>query len=69
VRIRPHLGRLEWARAKMPHPSGTIAVDLRKNPAGLAGSITLPPGLRGTFHDSARITELAPGRNAVGGGR
>jgi hypothetical protein len=65
VRVRPHLGRLGWVRAKMPHPKGTIEVDLRKAEGGLAGTVVLPESVRGEFVAGGQRVALAPGRNRV----
>ena len=44
------LGNLDYRHASMPHPQGTIKVDLTKTKNnGIQGIITLHPGLNGTF--------------------
>ncbi len=50
VRIEPSLGPLKRVHAKYPHPRGLIEVKLeRKGEHGIAGDVTLPPGLEGEF--------------------
>jgi hypothetical protein len=59
VQIKPQLGSLAWAKCAMPHPRGTIRVDLRRTAAGaLTGSIELPAGVQGTFVDGPRRVDF-----------
>ena len=47
VRIRPHLGRLEWAEGSFPTPYGVIKVSHRKKADGTVSSqIKLPKGIK-----------------------
>lgn len=63
VRIAPHLGSLPGLRASYPAPAGMIQVEYLKRGTGLDATITLPPGLNGTFvlHDKSQ--PLHPGTN------
>lgn len=49
VIIQPALGELTEVAGEMPHPLGKIKVYLERKSGGLAGEITLPPGLTGTL--------------------
>jgi hypothetical protein len=46
VIVRPHLGALKFAAGSVPHPKGKI--DVRVEASG-AVSVSLPPGVAGTF--------------------
>jgi hypothetical protein len=61
VRIAPHLGHLKWAKAKMPHPRGEIAVELQREGDGLAAKVTLPEGVTGTFEWGGKTVDLHAG--------
>jgi alpha-L-rhamnosidase len=64
VAIAPALGPLKRASGKMPHPNGTIAVQLQRLGAtGLRGSVELPPNTSGTFVWNGVSTPLKPGHN------
>ena len=65
VRVRPHLGALPWLRAKMPHPRGTIEVDLKNTGGRPSGWVTLPAGLQGVWEHGGQRQGLAPGRNRI----
>ena len=65
IRIQPHLGPLQWVRARMPHPKGMIEVDLRETRSGTEGSVVLPAGAAGEFVSGAARLPLKAGRNAV----
>jgi hypothetical protein len=49
VRIEPHLGHLRKARGVIPHPAGTIVVEVMRSDSRLEASVTLPAGLGGEF--------------------
>jgi alpha-L-rhamnosidase len=49
VTIAPQLGGLAWARGSLPHPNGTIAVDVRQEDTTLYATISLPTGVTGTL--------------------
>jgi alpha-L-rhamnosidase len=50
VEMEPAMGRLTFIKGQMPHPSGIIRYDLKRNGSdGIRGEIILPEGLTGTF--------------------
>ena len=50
VRIAPHLGPLQRAEGRVPHPSGDVEVRLARSGArGVSAVVTLPQGLSGVF--------------------
>jgi hypothetical protein len=62
VRIAPHLGSLQRAEGRVPHPLGAIEVRLtRTEGAGLRAEITLPRGLEGVLEWRGKETALRPG--------
>lgn len=66
VRIEPHLGDMTEINAKMPHYLGEIQVALKKDEDNrLAGEVTLPEGLVGTFRWGSTIIELMGGKNEI----
>lgn len=64
VRVAPQPGDLQRLSARVPHPAGFIDVDLSFTP-GPAGTVTLPPGVTGTFEFSGRTLPLSPGSNPI----
>jgi alpha-L-rhamnosidase len=66
VRIAPHLGPLQRAEGRVPHPRGAIDVRLtRSEGGGLRAEVTLPAGLGGVLVWSGREITLRPGRQDV----
>ncbi|MGA8043841.1 MAG: alpha-L-rhamnosidase C-terminal domain-containing protein [Terracidiphilus sp.] len=65
VRIAPHLGSLPALKASFPHPAGAIQVDYKKSDHGLDATVTLPPGLTGTFVLHGQTQPLHPGVNHI----
>ncbi len=65
VKIEPHLAGLDWVKAEMPHPDGTIRVDLKKNNEKINARIELPPGVTGVFVWKGKETPLKPGVQTV----
>ena len=65
VRIAPHLGNLKQITATYPHPKGEIHMEYRRQGAGLDATITLPPGLDGTFVFGGKTWPLQPGANHI----
>jgi alpha-L-rhamnosidase len=66
VLIQPSLGNLSFIKGKVPHPQGMIEVNLqRKGTAGLAGLVTLPPDLTGTFIWNDQRFPLTGGRQEI----
>jgi len=50
VEIAPALGKLTFIKGQMPHPSGIIYYDLKRNgKEGITGEIVLPEGVSGKF--------------------
>jgi alpha-L-rhamnosidase len=63
VRIAPHLGPLQRAEGRVPHPLGEIDVRLeRTDGEGLNAEVVLPAGLEGVLEWGGRETALRPGR-------
>lgn len=59
VRMEPALGNLKFIKGQMPHPSGMIVFDLKRNGAeGIQGEVTLPEGLTGTFGWKGKTIQL-----------
>jgi hypothetical protein len=66
VTVAPALGRLKHASGRVPHPNGTIAVQLRRvGTHGLQGVVDLPHGTAGTFVWKGSEMPLKAGRNAI----
>ncbi len=66
VSIRPQMGPLRRARGRLPHPAGTIEVELQAEDGRVTGEVTLPDGVEGEFNASGRAKDLAPGHQQVG---
>ncbi|MBA4409908.1 MAG: alpha-L-rhamnosidase [Odoribacter sp.] len=50
IRMEPAFGELKFIKGQMPHPSGMIIFNLKRNETdGIQGEVTLPEGLTGTF--------------------
>jgi hypothetical protein len=65
IRMEPALGELKFIKGQMPHPSGMILFDLKRNGAsGLQGEVTLPEGLTGTFGWNGKTVQLK-GKTAI----
>ena len=63
VRIAPHLGPLQRAEGRVPHPLGVIALKLaRTEGGGLRGEVILPEGLTGVLEWRGKETALRAGR-------
>jgi hypothetical protein len=66
VRIEPALGELQSAKGTMPHPSGTISVELKRTgSAGIHAAIQLPAGVAGTFVWKGKSIPLHPGQQSI----
>jgi hypothetical protein len=61
VSVRPNLGRLKSARGSVPHPKGTVTVDLQPAMA----TVVLPPGITGEFVWLGTRRPLTPGENRI----
>ena len=67
VRIAPHLGPLQRAEGRIPHPLGDIEVRLVRSGAhGVQAEVTLPEGLTGAFEWEGAAQPLRAGRQTVG---
>ena len=66
VQVAPALGPLKHAEGTIPHPLGDIEVVFdRVGATGIRGSVTLPPGLTGTFEWAGKQIPLRAGRQEV----
>jgi alpha-L-rhamnosidase len=65
VEIAPHPGNLSYIRSSMPHPAGTIAMDLSFAPSGVSGTVTLPVGTDGVFKWNGKRIKLHGGEQAI----
>jgi len=66
VLVAPALGPLKHAEGTIPHPLGDIEVVFdRVGATGIRGSVTLPPGLTGTFEWAGKQIPLRAGRQEV----
>ena len=59
VSMEPALGELNFIKGQMPHPSGMIVFDLKRNGnEGIQGEVMLPEGLTGTFGWKGQTIQL-----------
>ncbi len=70
VVIAPHLGGLQRAEGRMPHPNGMIEVKLRRigdgtGEDGLEASVSLPNGLEGILEWQGRRVAVGPGTQVL----
>jgi hypothetical protein len=66
VSIRPHLNGLPWVKARVPHPSGEIAVDLRAaSQDRLEATVVLPEGVTGWFERRGQTVALHGGAQTL----
>lgn len=66
VRITPHLGPLQWAEGRVPHPSGPIHVSFkRRGPNGLTADIELPSPLDGFVEWNGTTIALHGGKQHI----
>ena len=65
VLVEPQPGPLPAIRSSTPTPHGPVALDLRFDGERAAGTVTLPPGLSGTFRWRGRDLPLRPGVNDI----
>ena len=68
VEVRPAPGKLSFIRAKVPHPRGAVAVDLRFDGDVASGTVELPPDTDGDFIWRGVRTPLRPGVNRIDAG-
>ena len=64
VSVRPHLGKLKFVKGSVPHPRGSVQVEIEAR----AVRVVLPPGVTGIFEWGAERRELAPGENRFSAG-
>ncbi|WP_276482856.1 alpha-L-rhamnosidase C-terminal domain-containing protein [Paraflavitalea pollutisoli] len=66
VEVKPQPGELQQVSGRMPHPGGEIAVELvRKGASGVQATVTLPPGVTGTFIWNGITSKLISGSNKI----
>jgi len=66
IEIAPAFGKLSFMKAKMPHPKGTIEVDLIKNRNGkVEGFVTIPENTSGIFHWNGKSKVLKGGKTEI----
>jgi hypothetical protein len=65
VRIEPHLGPLQHAEGKVPHPKGEIEVAYVREGSALNARISLPAGVTGEFVWNGKSTTLASGKQTL----
>jgi hypothetical protein len=65
VTIAPQLGPLAWLRGELPHPAGTLAVELAADGERLNGTVTLPAGVTGEIAWRGARQQLKGGTQAV----
>ncbi|MCL2646652.1 MAG: hypothetical protein FWD61_06550 [Phycisphaerales bacterium] len=67
MRIAPAPGALPWMKARMPHPRGTVEVDLTFAPGDAGqGVIRLPEGVDGEYVFGGITKPLKGGENQIG---
>ncbi|PWT99824.1 MAG: alpha-L-rhamnosidase [Bacteroidetes bacterium] len=62
VRIEPYLDNLNKISGSVPHPKGSVDVNLEKSGNGLKAEVSLPAGVSGEFIWKGKSTPLKPGR-------
>lgn len=65
VRIAPQPGPLKHIAATMPHPKGLIQTDLSFEGERVAGTITLPAGVDGSWVWKGKVAPLHAGKQEV----
>jgi alpha-L-rhamnosidase len=65
VRIEPHLGKLQHAEGKVPHPRGEIAVALVRQNGGVQARVSLPAGVTGVLIWKNQSVDLKPGEQSL----
>jgi len=66
VVIDPHLGSLTFANGKIPHPQGTIEVNIKKTgTSGMEAIVILPDKVSGVFIWKGEKIKLSAGRQIV----
>jgi hypothetical protein len=66
ITINPSFGELKFFKGELPHKKGTITFELHmKGTSGVAGRISLPSGMTGSFLFNNSTIELKPGENKI----
>ena len=65
VLIEPNLGSLNYIKASMPHPKGTISVEYIKKSGKINANIFLPKGLNGEWNYQGQRIMLHEGQNQI----
>ena len=66
VDIKPAFGNLKEINLSIPHPEGSLKVNLKKNEENrIEGSITLPYGIIGEFVWGSKVMKLEAGENPI----
>jgi hypothetical protein len=63
VSVRPHLGKLAFAKGAVPHPRGSVDVAIERQGAAYAVRVSLPRGVDGVFEWRAVRHPLRAGEN------
>jgi hypothetical protein len=63
--VAPYFGELSSVQASMPHPKGTIDVELNKDGDQVRGVINIPPGTSGVFRWDGKEIKLSAGENYI----
>ncbi|MCF8358166.1 MAG: hypothetical protein K9H26_05360 [Prolixibacteraceae bacterium] len=65
IKIAPAPGELNRLKGKMPHPHGTISVDLKITETDVTGSVSLPGNTTGIFCWQEKILQLTEGSQPI----
>ncbi len=66
IEIKPAFGELSFINAEMPHPKGSIAVNLSKNSNGtISGIVSIPASTTGIFYWKGKKIHLKGGENSI----
>lgn len=65
ITIEPHLGKLQQAKGKIPHPEGDIIVDYYQVKKKWKAEISLPKNTTGTFKWKGKAYPLSPGNTTL----
>ena len=65
VLVEPQPAHLREIRSSTPTPHGPVVLDLRFDGDAVAGTVTLPPGVSGTFRWRGAQRELLPGSQKI----
>jgi hypothetical protein len=65
IEIAPAFGKLTFIKAKMPHPKGTIEVNLQKSGNGISGFVSIPENTTGVFRWNGKTMEFKGGKMEI----